>query len=309
MEKGSKKNSGKNSFRLSDEARAKIDFEYADVSEKYRRSMGVYDLGEPEYDREEEYEEYIPKKPKKRRLRKFIMRLIILCFLVIFADLALLFFTGQLWFNEPRKRDYPIRGPVVNESIGKVDWERFVQQNIQMCYIRATKSTAYEDERFRANKSGSAETDLPTGMLHIFDPTMDGTTQAEHFIDVCGSMEGRLRPAVECDPNVLYLVIPLDYDELSDRLRAFADRIEQEYGCTPVIKCGKKVYDNVVKEERFDDCPLWFESEFTEPDESVRWDLWGYSSRVKFDYYEKNKFLEMVLLDGGEERLEEMYIR
>lgn len=309
MKKGSTKNNGKSSFRLSDEARAKIDFEYADVSEKYRRRMGVYDYGETEYEDEEEYEEDIPRKPGKHRLRKLAFRLILLCLLVLLVDLGILLFTGQLWFNEPRKRDYPIRGPVVNESIGKVDWDKFAQQNIQMCYIRATKSTAYEDERFSENKSGSAETELPTGMLHIFDPTMDGKTQAEHFIEVCGSMEGRLRPAVECDPNVMYFVVPLDYGEVSDRLRAFADRIEEEYGCTPVIKCGKRIYEKVVKDERFDDCPVWYESEFTKPAKDVRWDFWGYSSRVRFDYYENKKFLEMVLFDGDEEHFEEMYIR
>lgn len=305
MEKVPKKNNKKNSFRLSDEARAKIDFEYADVSEKYRRSRGVYDFGEQ--DLREDYEEEKPKKPKKHRLRKFLVRLTILCILVMAADLGLLFFTGQLWFNQPRKRDHPIRGPVINEKAGEVDWERFAQQNIQMCYIRATKSTAYEDERFEENKVGSAKTDLPTGMLHIFDPAMDGTAQAEHFIKVCGSMEGRLRPAVECAPNVMYRILSNDNDELSDRLRAFADRIEQEYGCTPVIKCGKEVYENVVK-EGFEDCPVWYESEFSKPADDVDWDFWGYSSRVKFDHYESHKFLEMTLLNGGEDRLEEMFI-
>lgn len=307
MKKDYGKNKDKNSFRLSDEARAKIDYEYADVSEKYRRRMKSYVPDEEEYD--DDYEEDIPRKPKRHWLRKLVFRLIMLCFIVILVDIAILLFTGQLWFNQPRKRDYPIRGPVVNESLGEVDWEKFAQQNIQMCYIRATKSTAYEDERFSENKNGSAKTDLPTGMLHIFDPTMDGVTQAEHFISVCGSMEGRLRPAVECDPNVMYLVVPLDYDEVSDNLRAFADRIEQEYGCTPVIKCGKRIYENVVKADRFDDCPIWYESEFSKPAKEVRWDFWGYSSRVKFDFYENNKFLEMVLLDGDEERMREMYIR
>ncbi|MBQ8966429.1 GH25 family lysozyme [Ruminococcus sp.] len=334
---GNKSDNKKNSFRLSDEARAVIDNEYSQPA-----MGGVYDFGEDaddyqqaylpksypqrrrrspapvyvpqeeypeeEYEDEEYEEEPRPRKRKKHRLRKLLIRVLVLSLLVIIADIGVLFYRGELWFNQPRKRDYPVRGPVITEKAGAVSWKDFSQQNIQMCYIRATKSTAYEDERFDKNAEGSGQTKLPVGFMHVYDPNMAGEDQAEHFIEVCGNMNGRLRPAVDCDFGLLYKIIPPDYTVLCNELRIFADRIEEEYGCTPIIKCSSKVYTAIAADERFDDCPIWYVSEFSKPDDTVDWELWGYSSRVRFDHYDSHSFLEMVLLRDGEEQLEEMYL-
>ena len=349
------------SFRLSDEARAEIDNEYADVSEEYLASLVYPDEDGDIYDDAEEYEdtdeeeadedtdeedefgededetddedadvddideedaneeytddedadeadEVIPCRPKRHILRKLIIAVIILCFAVMFFDICVLFYTGQLWFNQPRKRDYPVRGPVITEKLGEIGWTPFSRQNIQMCYIRATKSIAYEDERFSENKDGSRRSRLPTGMIHIFDPDRSGKEQAEHFIEVCGKMKGRLRPAVDCDPGIFRTVIPPDYDKFTNELRDFCDCIKEEYGCTPIIKCSSRIYNNVAQRDTFEDCPIWYISEYSKPPDDVRWDFWGYSSRVKFDYYESKDFLEMVLFNGDEKQFKKMYI-
>ncbi len=295
-------NKRKTSFRLSDEARAEIDREFAFVPERHIDapiiSEGYYDIPE---DITESADEPIIEKPKKHWLRKLAIAVMLLGILVIAVDIGILFFTGQLWFNEPRKRDYPIRGPVITDKEGEVLWKRFSQQNIQICFIRATKGVSFEDKRFEENKEGSGKTALPTGMLHVFDPFKDGKEQAEHFIDVCGGMGGRLRPVVDCDFGLMYSILPSDEEKVSDRLRAFVDRIDEEYGCTPIIKCDKDVYDDIAGKERFADCPIWYVSEFRKLPDNVRADLWGYSSRVKFSYYESKGFLEMVVLNGGED--------
>ncbi|WP_294481440.1 GH25 family lysozyme [uncultured Ruminococcus sp.] len=260
---------------------------------------GFGDFSEAEITEDEE--EAPPKKKKKHWLRRLIISVIVLCFTVMAVDIGILFFTGHLWFNEPRKRDYPIRGPVITEKAGEVQWKRFAQQNIQICYIRATKGISYEDKLFEKNKEGSGQTGLPTGMIHIFDPMLDGEEQAEHFIEVCGGMGGRLRPAVDCDLSFFYSILPSDSKKIAERLRAYADRIEEEYGCTPIIKCDSGFYEDIASAELFDDCPIWYVSEYHKLPKDVRADLWGYSSRVKFSFYENHNFLEMVVLNGGED--------
>lgn len=253
-------------------------------------------------------EEFVPVRRKKHRLIKFAVRVMIFCGILLLFNIGLLIFSGQLWFNEPKKRDYPVRGPVITEKLGAVEWEKFAKQNIQMAYIRATKSTVYEDARCKKNMNGSAKTDLPTGMLHIFDPLMDGSDQADHFIEVCGDMEGRLRPAVEIQVGMFRRLTSPDMGKTAERLREYCDRIEEEYGCTPVIKCDKAAYENIVKDERFEDCPIWYECEYNKPEDDVRWDYWGYSSRVKFNFYENRKFLEMAVLKGDKDRLDELTV-
>ena len=130
---------------------------------------------------------------------------------------------------------------------------------------------------------------------------LDGEEQAEHFIEVCGGMGGRLRPAVDCDLSFFYSILPSDSKKIAERLRAYADRIEEEYGCTPIIKCDSGFYEDIASAELFDDCPIWYVSEYHKLPKDVRADLWGYSSRVKFSFYENHNFLEMVVLNGGED--------
>ena len=101
-------------FKLDKEAINKIDSEYDD------RDLSNYT----------NYEVYEEEKPRHRFLKKLVKRLIILCAVVLVINLAVLLYTGRLWFNEPKKRDYPIRGPVVTESMGEIRWKSFAKQNI-----------------------------------------------------------------------------------------------------------------------------------------------------------------------------------
>lgn len=278
-------------FKLTKEARQRIEDEFDDESAEDFTNSDVYE-----------------EKPRRRRRRKLFFTVVFICVLVLTVNLGVLLYTGKLWFNEPRKRDYPVRGPVISESEGKVGWSSFAEQNIQMCYIRATKSTAYEDKNFKQNKKGAAQTELPVGYLHIFDLTMDGADQAKHFADTAGDLSGRLAPAVEVDRSGFYRIFPVDYDDLSEKLSDYVDAMEEYCGRKPVIKCGKDIYENVVSKEEFDDCPVWYVSEYSKPDENVRFDFWGYSSRVKFNYYESGGYLEMTLFNGSEEEFQKMIV-
>ena len=111
-------------FKLDKEAINKIDSEYDD------RDLSNYT----------NYEVYEEEKPRHRFLKKLVKRLIILCAVVLVINLAVLLYTGRLWFNEPKKRDYPIRGPVVTESMGEIRWKSFAKQNIQTAYIEPPKA-------------------------------------------------------------------------------------------------------------------------------------------------------------------------
>lgn len=63
-------------------------------------------------------DEIIDVKPK-HRLRRFIIRFSLLCVIVIMINIAVLFFTGKLWFNQPDKNDYPVRGALIDSGYGE----------------------------------------------------------------------------------------------------------------------------------------------------------------------------------------------
>ena len=189
-------------------------------------------------------------------------------------NLAVLFVYRQIRFNEPKKRDYPIRGPVVTESMGEIRWKSFAGKISRPClYIRVIKGTTFEDGAFRDNWNGSKDTDISVGAYHVLELDTDGTKQAEHFINAVGEdLSGRLIPAVEVRPRGLYRLLPPDYYEAADNLADFCDRIEKQYGVRPVIYCTERTYKNIVaSDSRFNKDKIWYESLFSKPDEDMDW--------------------------------------
>lgn len=230
----------------------------------------------------------LPAKPK-HRLRRFIIRLSVLCFIVIAINVGVLFFTGKLWFNQPDKNDYPIRGAVVTSDMGDMRWNVFSKQNISAVYIRATTGTSFIDENFVGNWKDSVDCDLLTGAYHVLSLRADGEKQAEYFCNAMGnSLSGRLIPSVEVDLSGLYAISPPEKDETVSRLKEFCDYIEKKYRIKPLIMCKNRCYEKYIKGE-FDDYPLWITDVFSKPENGVDWDFWCYNSRVRVKGYENSK--------------------
>lgn len=230
----------------------------------------------------------LPKK-KHPKLRRFIIKTLIFCLVVILLNIAFLYYRGHLWFNEPRKRDYPVRGAVIDSELGKVDWEVMKTQTISFVYIRATKGTVFVDEQYSANRKSVNNTGLLSGYYHEFDFSTDGEKQAENFIENLGSLDGRLRPMVRVTRYGIYYIHMKDKDKAVENLRSFLDRVEQEYGRRCVIMCDKACYDEYIKES-FPKYTLWLMGHFREPDEEdTHWALWEFNPRVRSAGYENKK--------------------
>lgn len=251
------------------------------------------------------------KRPGKTKVKRHIfiriaLWILILCILVLIFDFFILFSKGYIWFNEPRKIDYPIRGPVITEEMGSIEWEHFSQQNIQMAYIRATKSSSYIDERFKTNWSSSKGTGIYTGALHVFDLSADGESQAKNFCKAIGkNLKGRLLPAVEVKLSGFYTAFPPSDENVVSKLTEFVNYIKNQYGVSPVIYCNSRTYKKYIK-DNFPDCPLWYESLYSEPDKDVSWQFWGYTNRVRISYYENHSVnLYMTILNGNKDKIKD----
>lgn len=233
-------------------------------------------------------DEIIDVKPK-HRLRRFIIRFSLLCIIIIMINIAVLFFTGKLWFNQPDKNDYPVRGALIDSDMGKIRWDVFSKQNISAAYIRATKGTSFKDEQFDDNWKASHDSELLTGAYHVFSLNTDGKKQAEYFCSVIEkSMNGRLVPAVEVKLTGIYAVVAPDKDKIVSNLRDFCNYIESRYGVKPVIMCTNRSYEKYVQNE-FNDYSLWITDVYSKPEEGIDWDFWCYNSRVRVKGYENSK--------------------
>lgn len=259
---------------------------------------------EPQYyPPEEDYgygEEPQPPKKKKHRLRKLMVGLTILSVFVILLNIAFFFFRGQIWFNEPRKRDYPVRGAAIDQSLGKINWEIMSQQTISFMYVRATKGTSFVDEQYEQNRKNARKQDLLVGCWHEFDFRTDGQKQAEHFIEECGDMHGMLRPMVKLTKYGIYNLKMKDAEAVRDNLAAFLDTLEDYYGRKPVIMCDAACYKKYVQ-PYFSKYTLWTIDHFGKPDEEG-WAMWEFNPRVRTEGYENSKeyFAMSVYREGKE---------
>lgn len=238
---------------------------------------------------QEETPEQIEKRKKRRRLmRKFMIATIAICLTLTLFDIAFFFYRGQIWFNEPRKRDYPVRGAVVDQSLGKVDWKIMSRQTISFAYIRATRGSSGKDEQYDDNRKGINHTDLLSGFYHEFVFGADGKKQAENFIEQCGDMSGRLRPMVKLTRYGIYKLKMKNAGDVQRELEQFLDAVEEEYGRRCVIMCDSSCYKKYIKDD-FDDYTLWIIDHFGKPDEDLDWAMWEFNPRVRSLGYENNK--------------------
>ena len=236
-----------------------------------------------------------------RFYKKFAFVIIIIGVIYIMLNIAFLYYRGQLWFNEPRKRDYPVRGAVVSSDLGKMDWTEFQYQMITFAYVRATRGTSFIDEQYTANRTGIDDSKLWAGFYHEFDYSADGTKQAEHYIETVGDLDGELRPAVKLTAYGAYKLRMKSAANVKEQLDKFLKRIRQEYGRRAVIMCDDDCYDKYIK-PYFSDQTLWLIDHFSEPDEDSSWALWEYNPRVRSEGYEnKKKYYSVVVYRLGKD--------
>ena len=278
-------------------------------NKKIKYSIEIDEQGYPI--EEESPEEEPAEKPRKRKsiLRKLMVRLIALCLVVLLIELGVLLWSGQIWFNEPKKKDYPVRGPVMDSKCGQIYWSKFGRQNIQMCYLRATRSTNSVDDKFEENWKSCKKSKLPVGAMHVFDLNSDGEAQAENFLSAAGDMTGRLLPVVEVSPGLLARIFSPSVNKIGTNLRDFVNAVKRSCGAAPIIKCSKTAYDKYIKGE-FSDCMIWYESNFSQPDDDVDWTFWEYTGRAKLQCFEKSgRHLSMSVYRYSEEEFKKLILK
>lgn len=236
-----------------------------------------------------------------RIYRRFAVVIILLGTIYISLNVGFLYYRGQLWFNEPRKRDYPVRGAIVTSSLGEMDWAEFQYQMITFAYVRATRGTKFIDEQYSVNRPGVDDSRLWAGFYHEFDFSEDGTEQAEHYINTVGDLYGELRPAVKLTLYGAYKLRMRSAEKVREQLNKYLDRIKQEYGRRAVIMCDSDCYEKYIK-PYFSDQTLWLIDHFNEPDENTDWALWEYNPRVRsLGYSNSKEYYSVVVYRHGKD--------
>lgn len=195
---------------------------------------------------------------------------------------------------------YPVFGVDVSNYQGIVNWDALEEQGVKFAFIKATEGSGHVDESVSRNLRDAGETDILISAYHFFSFDSAGETQADNFISTVS------RDAIDMPP-----VIDIEYygdkrrnkpssEEAADILGPLLARLEEHYGCKPLIYTTIPVYFRYIKDD-FGDYPIWIRSVNFAPD-LFEWKFWQYSDKGRLDgYYGDEECIDFNVYNGSEE--------
>ena len=224
--------------------------------------------------------------------------------LVIICVFALLFYRGDLLFNDPSP--YPVRGVDVSSYQGDIDWEILSNQNIHFAFIKATEGSSFVDEYFVTNFVKALNTELRVGAYHFFSSESKGKTQAENFISNVPKDIATLPPVVDFELYGSHKRNLPGKDEMRRELDILLKELEAHYGVKPIIYATEKDYD-IYLSGYYGTYDIWIRNVFTHPKEpqDQDWTFWQYSNRGRlYGYAGEERYIDLNVFYGT---LEEFY--
>ena len=217
--------------------------------------------------------------------------------------IAFLIYNGNIKFNHPSSKDYPVRGVDVSEYQGEIDWEKLSNQNIDFAYIKATEGSSYTDERFQYNYQNAITTSLKIGAYHFFSFDSDAISQSENYIKNVPKDMNLLPPVVDIefygDKNKN---IP-DVEQTREQLKKLLERLEEYYQKKPIIYATNTSYNLYIK-DNFEEYKIWIRDIVSTPNlkDNRKWTLWQYTNRERLEGYNgEEKFIDMNVFNGSYE--------
>lgn len=129
-----------------------------------------------------------------------------------------------------------VRGVDASHHQGDIDWVRVRRDGIEFAYLKATEGSSFTDPRFVASTRAARAAGLRVGGYHYFTLCSAGVPQAEHFVDVLGSVgsRGSMPPAIDLE-LLGNCADPPPRADLLREVRAFVDTVEARTGQRVVV--------------------------------------------------------------------------
>lgn len=128
-------------------------------------------------------------------------------------------------------------------SVEPIDWPALAAGGVGFAFIKATQGTYDTQATFARNWSGARTAGVRRGAYHFFDPTEEGTAQAQRFLAVVGPLAaGDLPPMldIECpdgDGDCLGTGAggAASATDIARRMWDFVHAIEAAIGARPIV--------------------------------------------------------------------------
>lgn len=243
-------------------------------------------------------------KKKKSKKHSAGLRLVLLA--VLFAASAAFaagVYQGKIPLALKMAERYGVKGVDISYYQGNVDWQ-VLEEGLSFVYMKATEGSGHQDIRFEENLEGALGTSLAVGAYHFFSFESSGKTQADHYIEVVGSWDGMLVPAVDVEYYSSYEGV-MDVEAIRAQLQLLLDELEAYYGCKPVIYTTMTAYRTLIQGE-FTQYPLWIRNVYYQPLFGGRnWIFWQYSDKGMLEGYSgEERYIDLNVFRGDGRELE-----
>lgn len=237
----------------------------------------------------------------KKRKKAWAIAAVALAILLVAgaAVTGLLYYEGYIWFNEPSREEYPVRGIDTSEHQGTVDWSRVLQAGYDFVFIKATEGLDHVDSRFAGNWEQAGAAGMTRGAYHFFTFRSPGLEQARNFIANVPVEAGCLPPAVDIELGGNSVDVP-DRESFRRELDDFLGEVEATYGRKPILYVNDESYERFIM-GAYQEYPVWNADVFWSPGlaDSRSWLFWQYSPRGRVDGIDG--FVDLDIFNGTPE--------
>ena len=124
-----------------------------------------------------------------------------------------------------------------------IDWSATAKdKNIKFVYVKATEGATYRSRHYQYNIENARQYGINVGAYHFFRPNVPVEKQFRNFTTVVKKEDQDLIPLIDVEVRGNNLTVKA----LVDSVLAFADRLEDHYGCKPMIYTGHAFYNSYL---------------------------------------------------------------
>lgn len=124
-----------------------------------------------------------------------------------------------------------------------IDWSATAKdKNIKFVYVKATEGATYRSRHYQYNIENARQYGIHVGAYHFFRPNVPVEKQFRNFTTVVKKEDQDLIPLIDVEVRGNNLTVKA----LVDSVLAFADKLEDYYGCKPMIYTGHAFYNSFL---------------------------------------------------------------
>lgn len=124
-----------------------------------------------------------------------------------------------------------------------IDWGATAKdKNIKFVYVKATEGATYRSRHYQYNIENARQYGIHVGAYHFFRPNVPVEKQFRNFTSVVKKEDQDLIPLIDVEVRGNNLTVKA----LVDSVLAFADKLEDHYGCKPMIYTGHAFYNSYL---------------------------------------------------------------